>query len=185
MVSQAVDDAITVLRKPLAAATKSLPQMNDLVIIRGNSLSSSQLANGIRNFGAKSRRNPVNSMINGCGRCIQNESPDINLQILDFDKRSSVNSALVVEVLLRLVLAGSLRVQGIQGLDEIFHDMDLELRIAEAIICGQPDSTQSADLIIGLQKVNTAVWKDNPRFGLNFRGEGERTQSSDQPEKPK
>ncbi|KAG4219480.1 hypothetical protein PC116_g32040 [Phytophthora cactorum] len=67
----------------------------------------------------------------------------------------------------------------------VISEADLHHMIAEAIICGRPDSTQPADLITGLQKVNTAAWRDNPRFGLNFSGEGERTQRSKQPEKQK
>ncbi|OTB16775.1 hypothetical protein K445DRAFT_366105 [Daldinia sp. EC12] len=173
MVSQAVDDATTMLRKPLATSTKSFPQMNNLIIIGGESSSSSQLSNSVRdlldskfsstaiisNFeditekqidippqamiislsdldsaffrninkrrfqglqeiickspkailwvthGAKSGDSPVNSMITGWGRCIQNENPDINLQLLDLDKIEAASPEMLAEMLLRLALA--------------------------------------------------------------------------------
>ncbi|KAI1126496.1 hypothetical protein F5Y10DRAFT_293756 [Nemania abortiva] len=49
-------------------------------------------------------------------------------------------------------------------------ETDLHEMIAESIVCGRPDSGQPADLITGLQKVDTAMWLDNPRFVQNFSG---------------
>ncbi|KAK8055589.1 hybrid PKS-NRPS PsoA [Apiospora rasikravindrae] len=60
-------------------------------------------------------------------------------------------------------------------------ETDLHGMLAEAIVYGRDTGAGgSADLITGLQKVDTAAWRDNPRFALDFSGDGlKRKDSSD------
>ncbi|KAK8104542.1 ketoacyl-synt-domain-containing protein [Apiospora kogelbergensis] len=51
-------------------------------------------------------------------------------------------------------------------------ETDLHGMLAEAIVRGRDAAADgSVDLITGLQKVDTAAWRDNPRFALDFCGQ--------------